>query len=481
MSNEELIQKNAYLWEIPQVGLMRVPGRIYASEMLMNKIRQDESLKQVANVAQLPGIINYSLAMPDIHWGYGFPIGGVAATDASAGVISPGGVGYDINCGVRLLRTNLSAEFIRARIKNLVTGIFNSIPTGVGSHGAIRKLSRNDVRQVLQKGALWAVENGYGSSDELKYIEDNGLLAGADPDVISERAYQRGAPQLGTLGSGNHFIEISKIVDIYEPEIARKLDLEIGNIVILIHTGSRGLGYQVCDDFIKVTLRATAKYGIFIPDRQLSCAPLNSPEGKDYLGAMRAAANFAFANRQVISALVERTIERILNISPGDLGMRLIWDIAHNIAKIETHEIEGKTRKVCVHRKGATRAFGPGSPDLPQEYRDIGQPVLIPGDMGTESYLCVGTSKAMLETFGSSCHGAGRVMSRHKAKKHSQGRNLFKEMENAGVFVMAEGKATMSEEMPYAYKNVTEVVNTMHQAGITKKVARFKPLGVVKG
>jgi tRNA-splicing ligase RtcB len=481
MNNEELIQKSAYLWEIPQVGSMRVPGRIYASETLMNKIRQDESLKQVANVAQLPGIIDYSLAMPDIHWGYGFPIGGVAATDASAGVISPGGVGYDINCGVRLLRTDLSAEFIQPRIKNMVTGIFNNIPTGVGSHGAIRKLSRKDVRQVLQKGALWAIENGYGSSEELKYIEDKGLLVGADPDVISERAYMRGAPQLGTLGSGNHFIEISEIVDIYEPEIAWQLNLEIGNIVILIHTGSRGLGYQVCDDFIKVTLRATTKYGIFISDRQLSCAPLNSPEGKDYLGAMRAAANFAFANRQVISALVERTIERILNISPGDLGMRLIWDIAHNIAKIETHEIEGKTRKVCVHRKGATRAFGPGSPDLPQEYRDIGQPVLIPGDMGTESYLCVGTLKAMHETFGSSCHGAGRVMSRHKAKKHSQGHNLFREMENAGVFVMAEGKATMAEEMPYAYKNVTEVVNTMHQAGITKKVARFKPLGVVKG
>lgn len=481
MNNEELIQKSAYLWEIPQVGSMRVPGRIYASETLMNKIRQDESLKQVANVAQLPGIIDYSLAMPDIHWGYGFPIGGVAATDASAGVISPGGVGYDINCGVRLFRTDLSAEFIQPRIKNLVTGIFNNIPTGVGSHGAIRKLSRKDVRQVLQKGALWAIENGYGCSEELKYIEDKGMLAGADPDVISERAYQRGAPQLGTLGSGNHFIEISEIVDIYEPEIAWQLNLEIGNIVILIHTGSRGLGYQVCDDFIKVTLRATTKYGIFISDRQLSCVPLNSPEGKDYLGAMRAAANFAFANRQVISALVERTIERILNISPGDLGMRLIWDIAHNIAKIETHEIEGKTRKVCVHRKGATRAFGPGSPDLPQEYRDIGQPVLIPGDMGTESYLCVGTLKAMHETFGSSCHGAGRVMSRHKAKNHSKGHNLFREMENAGVFVMAEGKATMAEEMPYAYKNVTEVVNTMHQAGITKKVARFKPLGVVKG
>ena len=481
MSSEGLIQKSAYLWEIPKAGKMRVPGRIYASEALMSQIRQDESLKQVANVAQLPGIIKYSLAMPDIHWGYGFPIGGVAATDAAQGVISPGGVGYDINCGVRLLRTNLSAEFIRPRIKNIVTGLFNNIPSGVGSHGAIRRLSRSDVQKVLLKGARWAIENGYGAGDDLRYIEDKGCLDGADPDVISQRAYQRGAPQLGTLGSGNHFVEISEISDIYDENIARILGLVKGNIVVFIHTGSRGLGYQVCDDFIKVTLQATAKYGISVPDRQLACAPLDSQEGRDYLGAMRAAANFAFANRQVISSLIESTFHKSLNISPNDLGMRLIWDIAHNIAKIETHMVGGKLQKVCVHRKGATRAFGPGSPDLPDKYRLIGQPVLIPGDMGTESYLCVGTQKAMEETFGSSCHGAGRVMSRHKAKKKSMGRNLFKELENAGVFVMAEGKATMAEEMPYAYKNVTEVVNTMHQAGITKKVARFKPVGVVKG
>ena len=481
MSNERLIRKSAYLWEIPKAGPMRVPGRIYASEALMSQIQQDESLKQVANVAQLPGIIKYSLAMPDIHWGYGFPIGGVAATDAAQGVISPGGVGYDINCGVRLLRTDLSAEFIRPRIKNIVTGLFNNIPSGVGSHGAIRRLSRSDVQKVLLKGARWAIENGYGANDDLRYIEDKGCLDRADPDVVSQRAYQRGAPQLGTLGSGNHFVEISEISDIYDENVARQLGLVKGNIVLLIHTGSRGLGYQVCDDYIKVTLQATAKYGISVPDRQLACAPLNSQEGRDYLGAMRAAANFAFANRQVISSLVESTFQKSLNIYPNDLGMRLIWDIAHNIAKIETHNVDGKQRKVCVHRKGATRAFGPGSPDLPDEYRLIGQPVLIPGDMGTESYLCVGTQKAMEETFGSSCHGAGRVMSRHKAKKKSMGRNLFKELENGGVFVMAEGKATIAEEMPYAYKNVTEVVNTMHAAGITKKVARFTPMGVIKG
>ena len=470
-----------YLWEIPQTGQMLVPGRIYASEKLMSQIQKDESLKQVANVAHLPGIINYSLAMPDIHWGYGFPIGGVAATDAGSGVISPGGVGYDINCGVRLLRTNLSADFIRPKIKDLITTLFNAVPSGVGSHGAIRKLSRQDIRNILLKGAGWTIENGYGHSDTLKFIEDNGCLKDADPDVISERAYQRGMPQLGTLGSGNHFVEISKISDIYDKSIADRLGLTKGNIVIFIHTGSRGLGYQVCDDFIKVTLQATQKYGINVPDRQLACAPLDSQEGKDYLGAMRGAANFAFANRQVISALIETTMMNTLNMSPNDLEMSLIWDIAHNIAKIENHIVDGKQRQVCVHRKGATRAFGPGHRDLPEEYREIGQPVLIPGDMGTESYLCVGTDKAMLETFGSSCHGAGRVLSRTQARKRSQGRNLYAEMANAGIVVMAEGKSTMAEEMPDAYKNVTGVVNTMHNAGITRKVARFTPMGVIKG
>ncbi len=477
----EVIQLDKNLWEIPQTGNMRVPGRIYASEKLMQQIRKDESLKQVANVAHLPGIVNYSLAMPDIHWGYGFPIGGVAATDAFSGVISPGGVGYDINCGVRLLKTNLSAEFVRSRIKNLVTAIFNTVPTGLGSHGGIRKINRKELREVLLKGATWAVENDFGDSSVLSFIEDKGCLAGVDPDVISERAYQRGMPQLGTLGSGNHFIEIAEVKDIYDDDAARQLDLEKGNVVIFIHTGSRGLGYQVCDDFIKVTLQATAKYGISVPDRQLACAPLESQEGRDYLGAMRAAANFAFANRQVISSLIESALMKALNISPNDLGFHLIWDIAHNIAKIETHTINGKSRKVCVHRKGATRAFGPGSPDLPAEYREIGQPVLIPGDMGTESYLCVGTPKAMLETFGSSCHGAGRVMSRTKARKASQNRNLYNELAKAGIFVMAEGKSTMAEEMPDAYKDVTEVVNTMHAAGITKKAARFTPIGVIKG
>jgi len=481
MNTESIIQKSEYLWEIPQAGPMRVPGLIYATENLMQQIHQDESLKQVANVAQLPGIVGYALAMPDIHWGYGFPIGGVAAMDVTSGVISPGGVGYDINCGVRLLRTNLTVDSIRTKIKDLVTGIFHNVPSGVGSHGAIKKLDRKDVRQVLLKGARWAIENGFGSSDDLNFIENSGILKEANPEVISERAYQRGAPQLGTLGSGNHFIEISEVCDIFDEDIAAQLGIQKGNIAIFIHTGSRGLGYQICDDFIKVTLQATAKYGIAIPDRQLACAPIQSSEGQDYIGAMRAAANFAFANRQVISALIESSLLKILNLSPNNLGMRLVWDIAHNIAKIETHEFQGKEYNVCVHRKGATRAFGPGSPDLPTQYQSIGQPVLVPGDMGTESYLCVGTRKAMQETFGSSCHGAGRVLSRTQAKKRSQGRNLYQELAKAGIFVMAEGRSTIAEEMPDAYKNVTEVVNTMHLAGIIKKVARFTPMGVVKG
>ena len=481
MEYQNIVKITPELWEIPKSGGMRVPGRVFASEKLMKVILHDESIKQVANVAHLPGIVGYSFAMPDIHWGYGFPIGGVAATDVETGVISPGGVGYDINCGVRLIRTNLKAKEIKHKIKKIVASLFNNIPTGVGSHGAIRKLSRQDVKNVLITGAKWVVNNGYGSEEDLKFIEEQGCLDGADPDIISDRAYQRGAPQLGTLGSGNHFVEISKVEDIFYPEAAEIFGIEQGGVVVIFHTGSRGLGYQICDDFLKVTLKAVSKYGILIPDRQLACTPLSSKEGKDYLAAMRAAANFAFANRQVIFALTKRSLMSALNISPSELGFKLVWDIAHNIAKIEEHTFEGKNVKLCVHRKGATRAFGPGSPDLPEEYHSIGQPVLIPGDMGTESFLCVGTEKAMQETFGSSCHGAGRVLSRRQAKKRSQGLDLHKEMEKAGVFVMAEGRGTMAEEMPFAYKDVSEVVNTMHNAGITKKVARFTPMGVIKG
>lgn len=481
MNAQDLNRIDEYIWEIPQSGAMRVPGRIYASEKLMQAIRNDQSLKQVTNVAHLPGIVGYSFAMPDIHWGYGFPIGGVAAFDVEEGVISPGGVGYDINCGVRLMRTNLTVTRVKPIIKELVAAIFSNVPSGIGSHGAIKKLSHHDIEQVTVQGAKWAVAHGFGSEDTLNFIEDGGQLIGGDPAIISQRAFERGADQMGTLGSGNHFIEIGRVAEIFEPTAAEVMGIFQDNIVVILHTGSRGFGYQICDEFIKSTLRATSKYGIQIPDRQLACAPLKSPEGKEYLTAMRSAANFAFANRQVIASLIESAIMKQMHISPEELGFRTVWEIAHNIAKIEDYQFAGRNVRVCVHRKGATRAFGPGHPDLPEVYRDIGQPVLIPGDMGTESYLCVGTERAMQATFGSACHGAGRVLSRHQAKEKARSLDLNKTLAESGVYVMAEEKGTIAEEMPFAYKDVSEVVNTMHSAGIIRKVARFKPLGVVKG
>jgi len=481
MDSQNIKQIDEQIWEIPQSGAMRVPGRIFANDKLMQAIRNDQSLKQVANVAQLPGIVGFSFAMPDIHWGYGFPIGGVAAFDVEDGVISPGGVGYDINCGVRLMRTNLSVMQIKPIIKELVAAIFSNVPSGVGSHGAIKKLTRREIEQVTIQGAAWAVERGFGSPNDLQFIEDGGQLSGGEPSVISQRAFERGADQMGTLGSGNHFIEIGQVVDIFDPVIAEKMEIVGDNVVILLHTGSRGFGYQICDEFIKSTLQATSKYGIQIPDRQLACAPLKSQEGQDYLAAMRAAANFAFANRQVISALIENAMQKQLHISPAELGFRTVWDIAHNIAKIEEHSFNGKNVRVCVHRKGATRAFCPGHSDLPEIYRETGQPVLIPGDMGTESYLCVGTQNAMNTTFGSACHGAGRVLSRHQAKEKARSIDLYKILTESDVYVMAGEKGTIAEEMPFAYKDVTEVVETMHRSRIIRKVARFKPLGVIKG
>jgi len=481
MESQNIKQIDKHIWEIPQSGAMRVPGRVFASEKLMQAIRNDQSLNQVANVAQLPGIVGFSYAMPDIHWGYGFPIGGVAAFDAENGVISPGGVGYDINCGVRLMHTNLSVTQIKPHIKELVAAVFSKIPSGVGSHGAIKKLTRREIEQVAIQGANWAVERGFGSDNDLQFIEDGGKLPGGEPSVISQRVFERGADQMGTLGSGNHFIELGQVVDIFDKIVAETLGIVQDIVVIILHTGSRGFGYQICDEFIKSTLRATIQYGIEIPDRQLACAPLKSQEGQDYLAAMRSAANFAFANRQVIASLIENAIQKQMRISPAELGFRTVWDIAHNIAKIEEHQFNGKNIRVCVHRKGATRAFGPGQPDLPEIYRTIGQPVLIPGDMGTESFLCVGTENAMQTTFGSACHGAGRLLSRHQAKAKARSLDLYKALAESGVYVLAEEKGTIAEEMPFAYKDVSEVVETMHQAGIIRKVARFKPLGVIKG
>ncbi|MFQ6675322.1 MAG: RtcB family protein [Fidelibacterota bacterium] len=481
MSDSELHQISDHLWEIPRSGGMRVPGRIYASRLLIKEIENDPCVEQVKNVAHLPGIVHFSLAMPDIHWGYGFPIGGVAAMEAEEGVISPGGVGYDINCGVRLLSTALAADDIRDRIRPLLAQLFRDIPTGVGSHGAIPNLSRKQLDRLLAEGARRAVGMGYGRPEDVQFIEEQGCLEDADPAQVSPQAKERGSKQIGTLGSGNHFLEVDVVEELYHREAANLFGLTEGQVVVIIHTGSRGLGYQVCDDYLKSTQRAVEKYSIELPDRQLACAPIKSPEGQAYLGAMRAAANFAFANRQVLKHLAEQAFAKALNLTTRDLNMRLIYDICHNIAKFEDHEVNGKRCRVCVHRKGATRSFGPNHPELPETYQSVGQPVLVPGDMGRYSYLCVGTEKAMSETFGSSCHGAGRMMSRRKSSKVSRSMNLIEELRSRGVEIMARGKRTIAEEMPHAYKDVAQVVDVMDSAGISRKVARFKPMGVIKG
>ncbi len=482
VSGYELIPINDFVWEIPVQGGMKVPGRIYASRKMIEKyLQNDESVKQVVNVAHLPGIQKYSLAMPDIHWGYGFPIGGVAATDVQEGVISPGGVGYDINCGIRLVRTNLTLEQVEPRLQKLVDNLFHHIPTGVGSSGAIRKLSPKEIRKILQKGAAWAVENGFGEENDLLLTEENGCLPGADPDAVSTRAIERGLDQAGTLGSGNHFLEVQLVEEIYDEKIAAVFGLFKGQITITIHTGSRGLGYQVCDDYLKILVGAINKYGLVLPDKQLACAPIQSKEGKDYLGAMAAAANFAWNNRQTIMALAKNTFMQTFNMSAQDLGFQLVYDVSHNIAKIEEHEIGGQKKKVCVHRKGATRAFPANSPQIPEKYRAVGQPVLVPGDMGRYSFVAVGTDQAMDDTFGSTCHGAGRVQSRHQALKSVRGSDVVAELRKKGIIIQAKGMRTIAEEMPHAYKDVAEVVDVMHQSGISRKVAKLRPLGVIKG
>lgn len=477
----QLKQINDYIWEVPKTGKMRVPGRIYADRELMKGIANDPCIEQVQNVAHLPGIIQYSFAMPDIHWGYGFPIGGVAAMDIDEGVISPGGVGYDINCGVRLLSTGLHRSELQPQIRTLLAQLFRDIPSGVGSQGAIPNLSIKALDKILLDGVTSAVNMGFGSKEDILFIEEHGCLKGADPGNVSQHAKLRGSKQIGTLGSGNHFLEIDYVEEIYDDSRAEVLGLKKDRIVVIIHTGSRGLGYQVCTDYLKMTQKAVEKYRIELPDRQLACSPIQSPEGQAYLGAMRAAANFAFVNRQVIKHLAEKAFLKALAISKTELKMKLIYDICHNVAKFEEHTVDGKNVTVCVHRKGATRAFGPHHPELPESYKEIGQPVLVPGDMGRYSYLCVGTEKAMQETFGSSCHGAGRMMSRKKSSKISRSMNMIEELRSRGVEIMARGKRTIAEEMPHAYKDVSNVVDVMDGAGISKKVARFRPIGVIKG
>ena len=477
----EIRRIEPWLWEIPASGDMRVPGRVYASDALMEEIRGDESLTQVRNVATLPGIVGWSLAMPDIHWGYGFPIGGVAATVADRGAISPGGVGYDINCGVRLARTELTVEAMGDRLPALMDALFDAVPSGVGAEGAIARLSRADLERILVRGARWAVERGYGEADDLEHTEEGGCLEEADPDAVGARAGERGLSQVGTLGSGNHFLEVQRVAHVHDSELASAFGLFEDQVVVMIHSGSRGLGYQVCDDYIKRIKPRLRSYGYDLPDIQLAAAPLDSEEGRAYLGAMRCAANYAWSNRQVMLHSVRETFRRVLGIGPRELGMRLLYDVCHNIAKLEDHVVNGERRRVCVHRKGATRAFPPRHPDLPPAYRETGQPVLIPGSMGNYSYVCAGAPGAMTGTFGSTCHGAGRRMSRTKAKKESRGRDLIGELKRQGVIVRATGLRTVAEEMPFAYKDVADVVEVMEAAGVSRRVARLVPLGVVKG
>ena len=470
-----------YRWLLPQDYKpgMRVPGIIYADEALMELIMKDASLEQVANGATLPGIVKASFAMPDIHQGYGLPVGGVVATDIRDGVVSPGAVGYDINCGVRLLRTELTQEAVRPKLKELVLALFNEVPTGVGSRGKIR-LSKKELEGPLLKGAAWAVEQGYGDREDLTLMESGGCLPGADPDAVSHKAFERGSSQLGTLGSGNHFLEVQSVAEIYDPQAAQVLGLFEGQVTVLIHTGSRGLGHQVCTDYLVEMERAVIKYGIVLPDRQLACTPFNSPEAKQYLGAMRAAANYAWANRQCLAHWTKGVLLKSLGISPKTLGLSTVYDVAHNIVKVEEHEVDGRRMTLAVHRKGATRAFPPGHPELPAHYQAIGQPVLIPGDMGRASFVLVGTG-AMEQTFGSTCHGAGRVMSRHAAIKAAKGRAIHRELEDQGIIVKASGRESLAEEMPDAYKDVTQVVTVVHRAGLSKMVARLRPMGVIKG
>lgn len=468
-------------WLIPRTGGMRTDGLVFVDDRLAETLRDDPALEQVANVAHLPGIVGPSMAMPDIHWGYGFPIGGVAAFDVSDGVVSPGGVGFDINCGVRLLSSNLELKRVRKKLDKLLNTFYREVPSGVGSKRGDVKVGAKEMDKLLVRGAGWVVKQGLGSERDLEYIESNGCIRGAQPDAVSERAKQRGKAQLGTLGSGNHFLEVGYIDQIHDPAAAAAMGLAEGSVTFFVHCGSRGLGYQVCDDYLAKMLEASHKYGIDLPDKQLCSAPVESVEGKAYLGAMAAAANYAFANRQLITDRVRASVEEVFRIGPASHGIEIVYDVAHNIAKIEEHTVDGKRRKLCVHRKGATRAFPPEHDEIPDAYREIGQPVLVPGDMGRYSFVLAGTKQGYQESFGSACHGAGRRLSRRGAKKQARKRNIINELRNVGVKIRAASRATIDEEMPDAYKDVADVVRVCNEAGIARTVARIRPIGVVKG
>jgi tRNA-splicing ligase RtcB len=480
----KLEQLEPFVWQIPQNAApgMRVPGIVFATEELALKAVEDRAVEQVANVATLPGIVRASYAMPDIHWGYGFPIGGVAATDVEAGgVVSPGGVGFDICCGVRLIRSELEWEQeVRGRISDLVHTLGQRVPRGVGSKGRMR-LSHGEMEKVLREGVRFPLGRGVGWEEDAEFCEDRGVLEDARPEAVSDRAIERGAPQLGSLGAGNHFLEVQVVEEVFEDHAANAMGLFVGQVCVMMHSGSRGVGHQTCTDFVKVIDRLMSKLGIEVPDRQLACIPVEHETAQDYLGAMNAAANFARANRHVMTDGVRESFEQVFQRSARTMGMYLVYDVAHNLAKIEDHEVDGEQRKVCVHRKGATRAFGPGHPELPSRYASIGQPVIIPGSMGTASYVLVGTERARERSFSSTCHGAGRAMSRTKAKKVMTGPELREQLEGQGITLATSQWKLLAEEAPYAYKDVAQVVEACEGAGLSKKVARLRPVGVVKG
>ncbi|MBN1993993.1 MAG: RtcB family protein [Anaerolineae bacterium] len=482
VSQSDFKQIDKYVYEIPQSfrADMRVPARFYADPDLLENMLGDKSLEQLANTATLPGVVNYALAMPDIHQGYGFPIGGVVATAWPDGVISPGGVGYDINCGVRLLATHLHQQEVAPYLNDLATMLYHHCPSGVGKGGHV-KLKPGELERLVETGARWALKRGFATEEDLVRTEENGCIEGADAGLVSERAKKRGQDQVGTLGAGNHFIEVDEVDEVFDETAAQRTGLFPGQVVVQIHCGSRGFGHQICSDYVNRFQKVIHQYGITLPDRELVCAPLSSPAGQDYLAAMKAAANYAFANRQVLTYHIRRSFEEVLAGKVKNHHVYQVYDIAHNMAKIEEHESQGRKIKVCVHRKGATRAFGPGSPVLPGVYRDIGQPVLVPGSMGTASWVLLGTEGSMNQTFGSTCHGAGRMMSRSKAKKTVWGAELREELEAGGIHVRAGSMAGLAEEAPLAYKDVDKVVEVVHGAGIAKKVARLVPIAVIKG
>ncbi len=477
---ENLVRLAEYLYEIPKSYRqdMRVPARIYTQEKMLDALTKDKSLDQLINVATLPGIVKASMVMPDVHEGYGFPIGGVAATSYPEGAISPGGIGYDINCGVRLLVSELSFSDIKKHLEPLSKELYKQVPSGVGKGGRI-KLNRKKIDDVLAKGASWAVDEGFGLEEDLVFTESHGCLEQADPTEVSQRAKDRGSNQLGTLGAGNHFVEVDRVDEIFHEEAAKSFGLKRNQAVVLIHTGSRGLGHQVATDHLRIMMSAMSKYGIKLPDRELACVPFNSPEGQSYFKAMCAAANYAWCNREIISWEVRNAWKDVFGKRNSKL--KLLYDVAHNIAKVETHLVDGESKKVIVHRKGATRAFGPDFVELPPKFRKIGQPVLIPGSMGTSSYVLVGTAQSMEQSFGSSCHGAGRRLSRRAAKKQVDVQVLQQKLRNKGIFVEAGSYRGIAEEAPIAYKDVNMVVDTVHKAQIALKVAKLKPLAVVKG